>query len=206
MLIIIWLWKDVGSSLGESFCEKVGFALCSKYSWSWVQSLPCRKASHKWRCFTSFPSGLSNNRVGLRGGGEECFVWVFFLMTKVVLLASKWMVQKKEQTFKVFKRFLNGTWCMPRYGRKCFLVMSGFRETFLLKEVVTGKPEVTQSTQSPCLSFPLQCNGLASCEDRYFGNHSAMSEFISKCYSYTESTSRRGAPTHLPQCLETYYK
>lgn len=34
--------------------------------------------SHTQRCFTSFPYGLSNNRVGLRGGGEECFVWVFF--------------------------------------------------------------------------------------------------------------------------------
>lgn len=140
------------------------------------------------------------------GEEEKNVLFGVFLMTKVVLLASKWMVQKKEQTFKVFKRFLNGTWCMPRYGRKRFLVMSGFQETFLLKEVVTGKPEVTQSTQSPCLIFPLQCNGLASHEDRYFGNHSAMSEFISKCYSYTESTSRRGAPTHLPQCLETYYK
>lgn len=38
--------------------------------------------------------------------------------------------------------------------------VSGFQETFLLKEVVTGKTEVAQSTQSPCLSFPLQCNGL----------------------------------------------
>lgn len=99
----------------------------------------------------------------------------FFLMTKVVLIAWKWMVQKKKnKPLEVFKRFLNGTWCMPRYGRKCFLVMSGFQETFLLKEVVTGKPEVTQSTQSPCFSFPLQCNGLALHKDRYFGNHSAM--------------------------------
>lgn len=39
---------------------------------------------------------------------------------------------------------------------------------------MTGKPGVAQSTQSPCLSFPLQCNGLALHEDRYFGNHSAM--------------------------------
>lgn len=105
MLIIIWLWKDVGSSVGEGFCEKVGFVLCSKYSWSWVQSLPCSEVSYKWRCFTSFPSGLSNNRVGLREGGQ-CFVWVFFLMTKVVLLAWKWIVEKKKnQWLKYLKDF-----------------------------------------------------------------------------------------------------
>lgn len=52
--------------------------------------------------------------------------------------------------------------------------MSGFRETFLLKDMVTGKPEVAQSTSFPCLSFPLQCNGLALHEDRYFGNHLAL--------------------------------
>lgn len=81
-----------------------GFVLCSKWSWSWVQSLPCSEVSHKWRCFTSFPSGLSNNRVGLRGGGE-CFVLGFFLMTKVVLLAWKWMVQKKNKHLKYLKDF-----------------------------------------------------------------------------------------------------
>lgn len=57
---------------------------------------------------------------------------------------------------------------------KRFIVMSGFQETFLLKEVMTGKPELAQSTQSPCLSFPLQCNGLVLYEHRYFGNQSAM--------------------------------
>lgn len=84
---------------------------------------------------------------------------------------------------------------MPRHRRKRFIVMSGFQEAFLLEEVGTGKTEVAQSTQSLCLSFPLQCNDLALHEDRYFGNHS-NGEFISKCYFYTESTSRNyNSPT-----------
>lgn len=79
--------------------------------------------------------------------------------------------------------------------KKCFIVMSGFQEIFFLKEVVTGKPKIAQSTSSPFLSFPLQCNGLALHEDRYFGNHLAL-VFISKCYSYTENTSRKyNSPT-----------
>lgn len=105
MLIIIWLWKDVGSSVGEGFCEKVGFVLCSKYSWSWVQSLPCSEVSHKWRCFTSFPSGLSNNRVGLREGGQ-CFVWVFFFNDKGCPVSLKMdSGKKKNQCLKYLKDF-----------------------------------------------------------------------------------------------------
>lgn len=145
MLIIIWLWKDVGSSLGESFCEKVGFALYSKYSWSKAQSLPHSKDSHKWRCFTPFSSELSNTRVEL-GQGEENGggLFGFFFHDRYCLfglriysfLGNPPTMCKKPPSLKYLEF---GTWCMPRYGRKCFLVVSGIWEMVTLASLKLPK-------------------------------------------------------------------
>lgn len=86
---------------------------------------------------------------------------------------------------------------MPRYGRKCFIVRSGFQETFPLKVVVTVKPELVQSTQFPCLSFPLQCNDLVLHEDRYFGNHSALVSSLAMLFLHRK---------HLQEIQLTYHK
>lgn len=78
-------------------------------------------------------------------GGEEEWWWGFFFYERYCLfgmridsfLGNPPTMCKKTPSLKYL--VWNGTWCMPRYGRKCFLVVSRFWEMVTLTSLKLPK-------------------------------------------------------------------